>query len=128
MGDLIITDTDFSFEWNSTENTTPPGSADIADQAILQSVQHRNEDFYYDFADLKDEKELTAPKAVLKAFTIHHPAIMSYEIVGTGIKEEELSDLKDHISTVVTRKGLKLYASAIKVITLAGQEYTFPVQ
>ena len=73
-------------------------------------------------------EEETAEATKLKAFSIHHPAIKSFEIIDTGIKEEQLSNLEDHISTVATRKNLDLAATAIKVITLADQEYTFPVQ
>ena len=47
MGNLTITDTDFSFEWNSIENTTPPGSDDLPEQAIIHSIQYLNEGFYY---------------------------------------------------------------------------------
>ena len=74
------------------------------------------------------EEETGGDVNKLKAFSIHHPAIKSFEIIDTGIKEEQLSNLEDHISTVATRKNLDLAATAIKVITLADQEYTFPVQ
>ena len=58
--------------------------------------------------------------------TIHHPAIKSYEIVGTGIKAENLSNLEDHISTFARQNIHDLIPTAIKVTTLAEQEYTFP--
>ena len=74
------------------------------------------------------EEETSGDVTKLKAFDIHHPAIKSYEIIDTGLKEESLSNLEDHISTVATRKNLDLAATAIKVITLADQEYTYPVQ
>jgi hypothetical protein len=78
-------------------------------------------------SDLGSEEEGGDPTA-LKAFTIHHPAIKSYEILDNGPKEENLSDLEDHISTVITRKNLDLAASKIKVKTLANQEYEFTVK
>lgn len=78
-------------------------------------------------ANIGAEKE-TETAATLKAFTIRHPAIASYELVGAGIKEEGLSDLDDHISTSVARAGLDVTATAIKVTTLDGQEHTFPVR
>jgi hypothetical protein len=74
------------------------------------------------------EEEISAGKATLKAFTIHHPAIKSYEILDNGPKEEGISNLEDHISTVVTRSNLNLAASKIVVKTLANQEYEFIVK
>ena len=48
MGALIITDTQFSFEWDSEGNSTPPGSADLPTQQVLQNIQHWGEEFFYD--------------------------------------------------------------------------------
>lgn len=64
----------------------------------------------------------------LKALSIRHPAIKSYELVDTGIKEDGLSDLENRLSTSVLLPDLDHPATSIKVVTLAGQEYSFPVQ
>ena len=67
-------------------------------------------------------------QSIIKSLKIHHPAIKSYEIYNAGVKEENLSDLENHISTVVTRTNLNLTASKIVVKTLANQEYEFIVK
>ena len=74
------------------------------------------------------DEETGSGEILLKSFKIRHPAIKSYEIKDTGVKEESLSNLEDHISTVVTRKNLDLAATKIKVVTLANQEYEFIVK
>ena len=73
------------------------------------------------------EEEQASGGTKLKALNIHHPAIKSYELVGAGIKEEGLSNLEDNLSTSVTLTDLDVAATSIKVTTLDGQEYTFPV-
>jgi len=73
---------------------------------------------------------MTRPEVKQKdeEISIHHPAIKSYELVGTGIKEENLSNLTDHISTSVTRSTLDIAPTALKVTTLAEQIYTFALE
>lgn len=65
MGNLAITDTDFSFEWDSTENSTPPGSADLPEQDILQNLQHWNEDFFFVFTLLRKDRPINIGDRVL---------------------------------------------------------------
>ena len=106
---------------------------------MLMLIAQQNADIYIDKifickyaspapTDEIGEEESGGGATKLKEFSIHHPAIKSYEIIDTGTKEESLSNLEDHISASVTRKNLNLAATAIKVITLADQEYTYPVQ
>ena len=74
------------------------------------------------------DEETGSGQNVLTSFKIKHPAIKSYEILDNGPKEENLSDLENHISTVITRTNLNLTASKIVVKTLANQEYTFLIK
>jgi len=53
MGNLIITDTDFSFEFTTAEDTDPTSAASCPEQAILQALQHYNEDFFFSFTTKK---------------------------------------------------------------------------
>ena len=74
------------------------------------------------------EEDVNEGGTILKAFTIHHPAIKSYELADSGMKEESISNLEDHISTVVTKTDLNLSETKIKVKTLANQDYEFIVK
>lgn len=74
------------------------------------------------------EEEVNIMETRLKTITIKHPAIKSFEIIGTEYKEEGLSNLTNNISAFFKREYLNLDATAIKVVTLAGQEYIFPIQ
>jgi hypothetical protein len=69
MGNLIITDTDFSYEFGAVLNNTPTSSASISEQAILQSIQHHNEDFFFSFET--DEPDMDPP-------SISIPILMAY--------------------------------------------------
>jgi len=58
MGNIEITGEEFSFEWDSVENPTPPGSDDLPEQAIIHSIQYLNEGFYYHIIPVENSTPL----------------------------------------------------------------------
>jgi hypothetical protein len=77
------------------------------------------------------EEETGEGEKTLKALKIKHTAIKSFKVMnGENIVTsiEDISNLEDHISTVVTKNNLDLAASKIVVKTLANQEYEFAVK
>jgi hypothetical protein len=82
---------------------------------------------YPEMTEIGEARECS-PMGILKGFSIQHPAIKGYEIIGAGIKEDGLSNLTERITASVRRENLYLSATAVKVTTLDGQVYTFPVQ
>lgn len=77
--------------------------------------------------ELENEETNGEGTVTLKAFTIQHPALKSYEVLDTTIKEEGLSNLETHISTSASRANLEVAATTLKVVTLADQEYLFEI-
>ena len=53
MGNVIITDTDFSFEFDRAEDADPVSAATCTEQAISQALQHHSEDFFFAFTTKK---------------------------------------------------------------------------
>jgi len=71
------------------------------------------------------EERGTLAALILKDFTIHHPAIKSFEVIDTPFKEDNISNLENRIIRSIRRSNLNLTATQIKVITLANQIYNF---
>jgi len=131
MGDLIITDTDFSFEWDSTENAAPAGSADIADQSVLQNLQHWSEAFYYDLALVENStptEEADIEKQIVLTFVQASGFDFVYNILPAGFADSYT--VHTHTTTKITVSGtpfagLDLVNKAVIVTSGALEDYFF---
>ena len=77
------------------------------------------------------EEETGGVPATLKTLSIHHPAIKSFQVYHDDIPvlgQQGISNLENHIATVITQTDLNISASKIIVKTLANQEYEFEIK
>jgi len=146
MGTIEIEDTDFDYEMDPTENTEPPGSAELPEQPVLLDIQHRGENFFFVLElirektfhiHVQDHKRRPLNNACIEITDLDHPG--SVDILYTNkfgnavyvvpiLSRYRFKVSKLHFKTVTFELGMLTSQPAIKGIRTLFQDFKFIIE